>query len=134
MTSLVQAADLDPSTNHFMDVISKGFHVGESGLYFPCGVSPIKLEKSSGEILLLLSRVAVKKVETLPSSSLSESSIQEIAQSTRFDSIFVDDRGSEDAHPFRSNFVLLNQSQILPTHIVFVRYKDQLYGVKSFLI
>lgn len=129
MSSVIQASDLDPATNHYLDVVNRGFNIGDSGLYFPCGVSSIKLEKGNTETLLLVSKVAIKKTETLSVNNLSENSIVQIAKTRRFDSIFVDERGGEDQHPFKANYVLLNQNQILPTHLVFVKYHDLNFGV-----
>ena len=98
MSSVIQASDLDPTTNHYLDVVNRGFNIGDSGLYFPCGVSSIKLEKANAETLLLVSKVAIKKTETLSVNNLSESSIVQIAKTRRFDSIFVDERGEPRGH------------------------------------
>ena len=65
MSSVIPVQDLDSNTNHYASVISRGFSIGDTGLYFPCGITNASIDSSSGETMVLVSKVAIRRTETL---------------------------------------------------------------------
>lgn len=127
--SVIPVTELDAATNSVNDVISRGFDVPESGVFVPCGISNLKIDKSSGEIPVLLCKVAVKRTHSLKTSELSLEKIHTLYRSQRFDSILVQDEEEKDEHPFKSNYILFNDKQILPTHLAILKYVEITHGV-----
>lgn len=127
--SVISIDEMDHSQNRFYDVISKGFNIGETGLYFPCGVSQIQISKSGKVAPLLLSKIAIKNTAILKSESLNTESIKQLSKTTRYDSIYVDEKSSSESHPFKENYILLNPDQILPSYLVFVKYVEKSFGL-----
>lgn len=128
LNSVVAVDELDSTSNRFQEVISKGFTIGENGLYFPCGISALTLPKSGKEVPLLMTKIAIKKTEIIKSADLSTQNISQVIKSQRFDSIFVDEKSGSDSHPFRENYILLNSHQILPCYLVYVKYVEKTFG------
>lgn len=129
MSSVILASELDQASNHYLDIISKGFTVGDSGLYFPCGLSNLKLEKGQPDALLVVSKVAVRRTEAVKLEQVNKDLMEAIQRTKRVDSLFVEEEDSGDRHPFKSNFILFNSEQILPEFLVFVRSHELSYGV-----
>lgn len=127
--SVIPVAELDPKTNPIQEVISRGFEIPDTGVFVPCGISNLKIDKSSGEVPVLLCKVAVKRSHSLFTTELSMEKIHHLFRSQRFDSILVQDEEQKDEHPFKSNYILFNDKQILPTHLAVLKYTEITYGV-----
>lgn len=127
--SVIAVDEMDSSNNRFHDVVSKGFTIGEGGLFFPCGISSMNISKSSKETPLLISKVAIKKTEIIKSADLTSENIQKVVKSQRFDSIYVDEKTGSESHPFKENYILLNSHQILPSYLVFIKYVERSFGI-----
>jgi hypothetical protein len=128
--SVIPVAELDAKTNSINDVINRGFEIPDSGVFVPCGISNLKVDKSTGEVAVLLCKVVVKRTLSLRSSALSLEKIKSMFRSQRFDSILVQDDDEKEEHPFKSNYILFNDRQILPTHLAYIKYVELTYGVR----
>jgi hypothetical protein len=130
MHSVINSQDLDPITNNLPDVITRGYNTGDTGLFFPCGISTGQVSRGMGEGVMILNDVAIRHTQRILTKDISADSLYRIASSQKYDSIYVEEgsEGGEGVHPFRHNYVLMDRGQILPTHIAIIRYAETNYG------
>ena len=114
--------------NQLSSIISKGFHIPErGGLFVSCGYIPAKIEKNSVN-KLIISEVAIHNTTKISSDSSKDHLFKE-QQPEGYDSYYLNPLAEVKEHPFASNFVLVDDNQIIPLFLVDFKYTQNVRGV-----
>lgn len=78
---------------------------------------------------VLISKVAIKSTETVDYDDISPEKIIRAISSQKYDSIHVNEKNHPSGHPFKSNYILLKEDQVLPCYLAQIKASDSPYGL-----